>query len=67
MYEIDGGAASCNAYITSLETEINERQSLIDYLEIAEEYYEREFQEAKIVVNVIYLFYFLICREVNYI
>ncbi|CAH1390916.1 unnamed protein product [Nezara viridula] len=51
LYEIDGGAASCNAYISSLETEINERQSLIDYLEIAEEYYEREFQEAKIVVN----------------
>ncbi|XP_014286600.1 uncharacterized protein [Halyomorpha halys] len=51
LYEIDGGAASCNAYITSLETEMNERQSLIDYLEIAEEYYEREFQEAKIVVN----------------
>lgn len=51
LVDFDAGLATVKAYIKALEAEIKERHGLIDLLEIGEQYYEREFQEAKVVVN----------------
>uniref|UniRef100_A0A146KSZ8 Regulation of nuclear pre-mRNA domain-containing protein 2 n=1 Tax=Lygus hesperus TaxID=30085 RepID=A0A146KSZ8_LYGHE len=51
ILEIDEGIKKISAFISALEAEIKERTGLIDLLEISEQYYEKEFGEAKIVSN----------------
>ncbi|XP_014246182.1 formin-like protein 20 isoform X2 [Cimex lectularius] len=49
--DIDETMKKVTAYINALEAEVKERKGLLDLLDTGDQYYERDYGEAKIVVN----------------
>lgn len=56
MSEVDHGVKKMEAYVKALELEIAEREKLIEILHQAALFYETQRGEAKLVVNVRWLY-----------